>query len=78
MSLTADLMILIGAILLTLGSDLVITTAGSRAPLGAVLGILISVIGTILLTSGLLINRRRTRQQAQPPQSAPPAQSGKS
>ena len=62
MSLAADLMILIGAILLTFGTDLVINTASTQATLGAPLGVLVSVLGTTLLVSGLLINRRRRIQ----------------
>ncbi len=64
MSLAADLMILIGAILLTFGTDLVINTASTQATLGAPLGVLVSVLGTTLLVSGLLINRRRRIQRA--------------
>lgn len=69
MSLGADLMILIGAILLTFGTDLVINTASTQATLGAPLGVLVSVLGTTLLVSGLLINRRRRiqREAAGPP-----------
>jgi hypothetical protein len=74
MSLAADLMIVIGAILLTFGTDLVINTASTRSTVGAPLGVIISLIGTTLLTSGILINRRRSRQQAQ---SQPPAQTTK-
>ena len=64
MSLAADLMILIGAILLTVGTDLVINTASIQATLGGPVGVLVSVLGTMLLVSGLLINRRRRIQQA--------------
>ena len=71
MSLAADLMIVIGAVLLTFGTDLVITTAGLRAPVGQILGILVSVLGTMVLTSGILINRRRARREAQPPPAPP-------
>jgi sugar phosphate permease len=59
MSLVADLMIVIGAILLTFGTDLVISSARAPANVGAPLGLLVSVIGTTLLASGLVINRRR-------------------
>jgi predicted tellurium resistance membrane protein TerC len=67
MSLAADLMILIGAILLTVGTDLVINTASTQSAVGAPLGVIVSVLGTTLLTSGILINRRRARRQAQEP-----------
>ncbi len=71
MSLAADLMIAIGAILLTFGTDLVISSASAPATVGAPLGVLVSMIGTTLLVSGLLINRRRRiqRETARPPQS---------
>jgi len=63
MSLIADLMILIGAILLTFGTDLVISSASAPATVGAPLGVLVSMIGTAVLVSGLLINRRRRIQR---------------
>lgn len=63
MSLAADLMILIGAILLTFGTDLVISSASAPATVGAPLGVLVSMIGTMVLVSGLLINRRRRIQR---------------
>jgi hypothetical protein len=68
MSLAADLMILIGAILLTFGTDLVISSANAPATVGAPLGALVSIIGTTLLVSGLLINRRRRIER----ETAPP------
>jgi p-aminobenzoyl-glutamate transporter AbgT len=73
MSLAADLMILIGAILLTFGTDLVISSASAPATVGAPLGVLVSMIGTVVLVSGLLINRRRRiqRETAGPPTSNP-------
>lgn len=71
MSLGADLTILIGAILLTFGTDLVISSASAPATVGAPLGVLVSTIGTTLLVSGLLLNRRRRiqRETDQPPAS---------
>jgi hypothetical protein len=63
MSLAADLMILIGAILLTFGTDLVISSASAPATVGAPLGVLVSMIGTTVLVSGLLLNRRRRIQR---------------
>lgn len=68
MSLAADLMILIGAVLLTFGTDLVIVTAGTgeAAPPAAILGIIISVVGTTFLTSGILISRRRRAPRQTP------------
>ena len=71
MSLAADLMIVIGAILLTFGTDLVISSASAPASVGAPLGVLVSMIGTMVMVSGLLINRRRRiqRETAAPPAS---------
>ncbi|HLK87828.1 MAG TPA: hypothetical protein VKT27_15095 [Candidatus Binataceae bacterium] len=59
MSLPADIMIVIGAILLTFGTDLVISSASAPATVGAPLGVLVSIVGTAVLVSGLLLNRRR-------------------
>ncbi|MGB6562987.1 MAG: hypothetical protein WBE69_10325 [Candidatus Binataceae bacterium] len=70
MSLAADLMILIGAILLTFGTDLVISSASAPATVGAPLGVLVSMIGTTVLVSGVLLNRRRRIHRETP---APPA-----
>ena len=70
MSLVADLMILIGAILLTFGTDLVISSASAPATVGAPLGVLVSMIGTAMLVSGLLINHRRRIRSKTP---RPPA-----
>jgi hypothetical protein len=63
MSLAADLMTLIGAILLTFGTDLVISSASAPATVGAPLGVLVSMIGTTVMVSGLLLNRRRRIQR---------------
>ena len=73
MSLAADLMTLIGAVLLTFGTDLVISSASAPATVGAPLGVLVSTIGTTLLVSGMLLNRRRRiqRETAAPPASHP-------
>jgi hypothetical protein len=72
MSLAADLMILIGAILLTFGTDLVISSASAPATVGAPLGVLVSLIGTTVMVSGLLVNRRRRIQLET---AAPPSRS---
>ena len=73
MSLAADLMIVVGAILLTFGTDLVISSASAPASVGAPLGVLLSMIGTAVLVSGLLLNRRRAIQRgaSAPPPSKP-------
>ncbi|HVA84224.1 MAG TPA: hypothetical protein VNF28_04945 [Candidatus Binataceae bacterium] len=67
MSLAADLMTVIGAILLTFGTDLVISSASAPASVGAPLGVLVSMIGTTLLVSGLVLNRRRRIQRETAP-----------
>jgi hypothetical protein len=64
MSPPADIMIVIGAILLTFGTDLVINSASAPATVGAPLGVLVSIIGTAILVSGLLLNRRRRIRHA--------------
>jgi hypothetical protein len=56
-------MTLIGAILLTFGTDLVISSANAPATVGAPLGVLVSIIGTTVLVSGMLLNRRRRIQR---------------
>jgi hypothetical protein len=67
MSLAADLMIVIGATLLTFGTDMVVSSASAPASVGAPLGVLVSIIGTPLLVSGLLLNRRRRIQREMAP-----------
>jgi hypothetical protein len=68
MKLLADIMVFIGAILLTAGTDLVIETAGQDlASVGGLLGVLLSVIGVSILTAGILNLRGialRAREQA--------------
>jgi hypothetical protein len=68
MKLLADIMVFIGAILLTAGTDLVIETAGQDlASVGGLLGVLLSVIGVSILTAGILNHRgiaQRARDQA--------------
>jgi hypothetical protein len=63
MRLFSDLMIFFGAILLTLGTDLVVQTAGQNlGSIGGLLGVLLSLIGVSLLTAGLLSHSRLTRE----------------
>jgi len=68
MKVIADLMVFLGAILLTAGTDLVIETAGQDlASVGGLLGILLSVIGVSVLVAGILNQRgiaQRAREQA--------------
>ncbi|MGH7916986.1 MAG: hypothetical protein ACREQE_05910 [Candidatus Binataceae bacterium] len=56
----ADIMIFFGAILLTLGTDLVIATAGTASTVGGPLGVIASLIGVALLTAGILNHYRLT------------------
>ncbi len=72
MSLSADIMVVIGAILLTFGTDLVISSASAPATVGAPLGVLVSILGTAVLVSGLLLNRRRRMRRESSAVSAPP------
>ena len=62
----ADLLVFVGAILLTLGTDLVIIAAGVPAEATirqsiAVIGALVSSIGVALLTTGILNHCRLSR-----------------
>jgi hypothetical protein len=68
MSLAADLMVVIGAVLLTFGTDLVISSASAPATVGAPLGVLVSMIGAAVLATGMVLNRRRRIQR---PNAAP-------
>jgi hypothetical protein len=59
----SDILIFIGAILLTVGTDLVVETAGQNlGSVGGLLGVLVSIIGVSLLTAGLLSHSRLTRE----------------
>lgn len=63
MRLISDILIFFGAILLTLGTDLVVETAGQNmTSLGGLLGVLLSVLGVSLLTTGLLSHSRLSRE----------------
>jgi hypothetical protein len=63
MRMFSDVMIFFGAIILTLGSDLVVETAGQNlASVGGLLGTLLSLIGVSLLTTGILSHIRLTRE----------------
>jgi hypothetical protein len=63
----SDILIFFGAILLTTGTDLVVETAGQNlASVGGLLGVLLSVIGVSLLTTGLLSHSRLWREGDEP------------
>lgn len=63
MRLFSDLLIFFGAILLTFGTDLIIETAGQNlASVGGLLGLLASLIGVSILTTGLLSHFRLSRE----------------
>jgi hypothetical protein len=63
MRLFSDLLIFFGAILLTFGTDLIIETAGQNlASVGGLLGLLASLIGVSLFTTGVLSHVRLTRE----------------
>ena len=64
-SYVADVMVLAGAIFLTIGTDFLIATAGTQSVVAQPLGIVISILGTTLLASGLIINRRRRLMRAE-------------
>jgi hypothetical protein len=56
MRIVADILILLGAPILTLGFDLVIV--GRDSPVGGPLGVIASLIGSMLLTGGILQHYR--------------------
>jgi len=64
-SYLADVMVLSGAIFLTIGTDVMIATAGVIGSPIQPLGTVISVLGTTLLTSGLIVNRRRRHMRSE-------------
>ena len=67
MRMFSDILIFFGAILLTTGTDLVVETAGQNlASVGGLLGVLLSVIGVSLLTTGLLSHSRLSREGDEP------------
>jgi hypothetical protein len=61
----ADILVFLGAILLTFGTDLEIQTSGqSLNSVGGLLGVLASLVGVALLTTGILNHYRLTRESA--------------
>jgi hypothetical protein len=70
--LISDILIFFGAILLTLGTDLVVETAGQNlTSVGGLLGVLVSVIGVSMLTAGLLSHFRLSRESHAEPDAKP-------
>ena len=63
MRLLFDTMVFFGALLLAFGTDLVIATSGEPSTVGGPLGVLASLLGTALLTAGILNHCRMTREQ---------------
>jgi hypothetical protein len=60
----SDILVFFGAILLTFGTDLEVQTAGqSLSSVGGLLGILASLIGVGLLTTGILNHCRLSRER---------------
>jgi hypothetical protein len=61
----SDILVFLGGILLTFGTDLVIETAGQNmASVGGLLGVIASLIGVALLLTGLLNHHRLSRERA--------------
>jgi hypothetical protein len=66
----ADVLVFFGAILLTFGTDLVISTAGEPNTVGGPIGMIASLIGVALLSTGILNHYRISRDEARPPTDA--------
>jgi hypothetical protein len=74
MRLFSDVLVFLGGILLTFGTDLVVETAGQNlASVGGLLGLIASLLGTSLLVTGLLNHYRLSREPARPIQPELPA-----
>lgn len=65
MRLFADILILLGAPILTFGFGLIIV--GRNSPVGGPLGVIASLIGATLLTSGILQHYRLTLRARENP-----------
>jgi hypothetical protein len=60
----SDVLVFLGGILLTFGTDLVVETAGQNlASVGGLLGVIASLLGTALLITGLLTHYRLSRHR---------------
>jgi hypothetical protein len=65
MRFLSDLLVFVGGILLTFGTDLVIETAGQNlSSVGGLLGMIASLVGSALLITGLLSHYRLSREHA--------------
>ena len=65
MRFVSDLLVFVGGILLTFGTDLVIETAGQNlSSVGGLLGVIASLVGSALLITGLLSHFRLSRERA--------------
>jgi hypothetical protein len=63
----ADILVFLGAILLTFGTDLELQTSGqSLNSVGGLLGVLASLLGAAFLTTGILNHCRLSREEAAP------------
>ncbi|MBV8360773.1 MAG: hypothetical protein JO189_22980 [Deltaproteobacteria bacterium] len=61
----SDVLVFVGGILLTFGTDLVVESAGQNlASVGGLLGMIASLLGTALLITGLLSHYRLSRERA--------------
>ncbi len=60
----ADILVFVGAILLTLGTDLEIQTSGqSLNSVGGLLGVIASLVGVAFFTTGILNHCRLSRER---------------
>jgi hypothetical protein len=74
----ADILVFLGAILLTFGTDLELQTSGqSLNSVGGLLGVIASLIGTAFLTTGILNHYRLSRDTAAPQIDEPAASKDK-
>jgi hypothetical protein len=64
MRLLSDILIFVGALFLTFGTDLELQTSGqSLNSVGGLLGVLASLIGAAFLTTGILNHCRLSRER---------------
>jgi hypothetical protein len=73
MRFLSDILVFFGAIILTVGTDLVVETAGQNLnSVGGLLGMIASIIGVAFLTTGLLNHKRLSRERSSEPASQLP------